>query len=643
VNPSDDKNSPVELLCPAGGWDSLKAAVSEGADAVYLGVGDYNARRRADNFKSEEFKEVAGYCHGRGVRCYLAANTLVKNGELQKWHGMVESAYSAGFDAVIIQEISFIGHLKESFPDLGVHVSTQAGVFNSHWGGLLKGADRVIMPREMTLNQVRDFKRKTGLPVEVFVQGALCFSISGQCLMSSFLGGRSGNRGLCAQPCRKRYNGHYLLSTRDLCLIGKLPEIAEAGVCSIKVEGRLRSPEYVGAAAAAYRRALDSLQAGRFSVDWGAYADLELSFNREFTLGGLFKEYDVVASDDSGKRGVYLGCLGEGGNILLDSALLVGDGVRITTGKGVHGDLIRSIEKGGRQVSRAEKGDRVRLKVNAHAGDGLYVTSGAARRKAYAVRQKPVVSFERRAVRAGLPSPSVSSFDGVKLLVKVYSLKDAYSVLEAGATHAFYNVFAKDYPRGEQGISPYIPRCLFEWAADEAIESVSDIRPAAVLSGDLGVASRIAGCETYVDISCNAFNDIDVGFFNGRGMVPVISPELTFSELGRFSDKRFAVYCHGRIPLMSTKYALKDGRLRDDAGYTFPVSCELDQRRLLNSVPYGLYGEVIRLRDEGIVYYLLDLDDAPAETVSEYLRILAGSKIKKPSGYTLGHFKTGVT
>jgi collagenase-like PrtC family protease len=632
----------VELLSPAGGWDSLKAAVSEGADAVYLGVGQFNARRRAENFSQEGLPAAVGFCHDAGVRCYLAANTLVKNAELGGYFRLLEAAYAAGADAVIVQELSFVKPIKAAFPDLGVHVSTQAGAFNAYYETLLAGADRVILPRELTLNQVREFRERAGIPVEVFVQGALCFCVGGQCLMSSFLGGRSGNRGLCAQPCRKMYGGAFRLSTRDLCLLRKLPQIVDAGVASLKIEGRLRSPEYVGAATAVYRRALDSIEAGAFSVDEDAFLDLELAFSREYTLGGMFREYDVVSPLESGKRGVHIGKLGKDQAIRLGVGLKVGDGIGVITKNGSHGDIVRKIERAGCQVRSAERGQTVSLDINAHEGDDLYLTSGQERRRPYAVRGRRRLLLQRSRRRFQAPAPRAAGFETVRLLVRAYSARGARDAVAAGAWKAYYDVFAKDYPREDAIVRPYVPRCLTQWEADEAVDALEDIGADSALCADAGVACRLAGQAVYLDVSCNAYNDMDVGFYNGLNMVPVVSPELTFGELERFHDKRFAVYAHGRVPLMTSRYDLDGGSLDDELGYVFPVRKGRGQTEVLNSVPLGLFGEVARLRDAGIVEFLLDLEEDVAGTISLYRKALSGERIQRPEGYTYGHFRDGV-
>ena len=228
-----------ELLAPAGDWESLQAAVQNGADAIYLGGREFNARVNAKNFSSGDLGRAVRYCHEQGVKVYLTMNTLVKNSEMQRYFDTLSSAYSIGIDGVIVQHLSFVEIIKKNYLDLAVFVSTQGAIGNTASASILKAADRIILPREMSL---ADIKRMVdaGIKVEVFVHGALCFSYSGLCLFSSFVDGRSGNRGCCAQLCRQKFNNQYPLSTKELCLVNRIPELIKAGVTAFKIEGRMR-------------------------------------------------------------------------------------------------------------------------------------------------------------------------------------------------------------------------------------------------------------------------------------------------------------------------------------------------------------------------------------------------------------------
>ncbi len=633
----------VELISPANNWDTLKSAVNSGADAVYPGIGRFNARMRADNFNESDFGKVTDYCHERGVKVYVALNTLVKNSEINDYFQAIEFVYSKGADAVIIQDLVFLKIIKENFPGLKIHVSTQAGVFNSYYKSIIHDADCVVLPREFTINQIKEFVIKTKIPVEVFVQGALCFSIGGQCLMSSFLGGRSGNRGFCAQPCRKKFNKKFILSTKDLCTVDKLTNIVNAGVSKLKIEGRLRSPEYVGAATELYRHKLDN-----DCVDEDALTDLKLAFSREYTRGALFKEYDITTPEFSGKRGIPVGKCGKCGIVKLKTGVRVGDGVGIHTKKGIHGDIIREILYNGKSVKQGFLGQTVNLFLNAHEGDNLVLTSGVMRRKpkTAAPKKKIIVNRHSESVNLTLPKIEYKKFNEVKLLVKTYSLKEAYGALKSGASYVYYDLFKEDYPGGE--VNPYIPGCLFDWNAKNAINKILEINPASILCGDLGVAvelkkmKKLNNIEIYLDISCNAFNDLDVNYYNNSGLIPIISPELSLNEIKKFKNKRFCVYAHGRIPLMTTKYCLDADELMDERNYVFPIARESDYKQILNSVPIGLYDKIQELMKKGIKYFLLDPEENAKDYVLTYKRILNGERIIKPEGYTIGNYKKGV-
>lgn len=299
----------VELLAPAGSLATLKAAVASGANAVYLGLSKFNARTFAKNFDREDFKEAIKICKSNDVKLYLTANTLVKNSEIKEFLEQVKYAYEQGADGVIIQDPSFIPIIKKGFPELKIHISTQAGVMNSSHANIFSGIERINIARELTKENILRLRKNFDKQIEMFIHGALCACISGSCIFSSFLGGRSGNRGKCAQPCRKLYNGVYLLSTKELSLIEKIPEIMKLGINSLKIEGRMRTPYYVSTVVSNYRKAIDSYYRGKFRVTDQMKEELKGAFSREFTEGKFSNKFIFNLKQASGtfnnKRQVY--------------------------------------------------------------------------------------------------------------------------------------------------------------------------------------------------------------------------------------------------------------------------------------------------------------------------------------------------
>jgi putative protease len=290
-----------ELLAPAGGPAALHAAISNGADAVYLGLADLNARRGAENFDLQGLEAACRYAHLRDRRVYLAANVVVLADEMERAVRLVSDAWIAGVDAVIVQDLGLLKVVHATMPEVRLHASTQLNAHNAPTVDALAdlGMTRVTLARETSLHEIAQLAATgdaVGIEVESFVHGALCISYSGQCLLSSLIGGRSANRGLCAQPCRMAYSlvgqdgsdlaagGDYPLSPRDLAGIGVLPQLVESGVAALKIEGRMKSPEYVALVTGVYRRALDRAVAdpAAFEVRDGEWDVLGEAFSRGF-------------------------------------------------------------------------------------------------------------------------------------------------------------------------------------------------------------------------------------------------------------------------------------------------------------------------------------------------------------------------
>ena len=319
------KNRPIEVLAPAGSMECLKAAILNGADAVYLGGEMFGARAYAGNFNNEELLEAIDYVHLYGKRLFLTVNTLMKEEELPLLPKFLKPFYEQGLDAVIVQDLGAVRTIRKHFPDLEIHASTQMTITGIHGARLAKkmGAKRVVPARELSLEEIKDIKDDTGLDMECFVHGALCYCYSGQCFMSSMLGGRSGNRGRCAGTCRlpfyldgaKNTKNVYPLSLKDLCTIEHLPEILEYGVDSLKIEGRMKGPRYVGEVTRIYRKYVDLYLSGKpYKVEKEDMRILMEVFNRGGFTGGYYKEYhgkDMMSMKRPDHQGLFVGKIGK--------------------------------------------------------------------------------------------------------------------------------------------------------------------------------------------------------------------------------------------------------------------------------------------------------------------------------------------
>ena len=315
----------IELLAPAGNHECLRAAVANGADAVYFGLNSgFNARARAENFSLEELPSLIQFLHRYGVRGYVTLNTLVFTEELQQFAETLAAISDAGTDAVLLQDVGAACLARKICPDLPVHASTQMTLTSAETIRLAEeiGAQRVVLARELSIYEIKDIAANTDMPLEVFVHGALCVAYSGQCLTSESLGGRSANRGQCAQACRLPYevicdgehvdlgNQKYLLSPQDLAGFALVPELVAAGVTSLKIEGRLKAPEYVASITRNYRQAIDSAVSGRpVLFEPKQIEEMELTFSRGFSPGWLngCDHMMLVPATSSAKRGVLLG------------------------------------------------------------------------------------------------------------------------------------------------------------------------------------------------------------------------------------------------------------------------------------------------------------------------------------------------
>lgn len=351
-------NKRVELLSPVGSQESLLAAIENGADAVYLGGKMFNARKFAENFENEELKCAVEYAHSRGVKVYVVVNIILRDEELKEAIDYIIYLYNIDVDALIIQDLGLFRMIRRLIPDFELHGSTQMSINNYLGASMLKelGFERVVLSRELSIEEIEEINEKADIELEIFVHGALCVSYSGQCLMSSMIGGRSGNRGSCAQPCRmkytivdrknnisldKQFDEKHILSLKDLNTIDDLEEIINAGVVSLKIEGRMKKPEYVATITEKYRKNIDNIyQSGQYSADGKAKDEMAQMFNRGFTRGFLQNDFgrNIVTLDKPNNRGIFIGEVIKLDNkhtyIKLKGSLNIGDGIEIVDGSG---------------------------------------------------------------------------------------------------------------------------------------------------------------------------------------------------------------------------------------------------------------------------------------------------------------------
>ena len=353
----------IELLAPVGSFDSLKAAVQNGANAVYLGGKDFSARASANNFDREELKEAVKYAHIRDVRVFVTTNTLIKQNELEDFVEYAKFLYDIDVDAIIMQDIGAAMLIHELLPDFELHASTQMVAHSLEDVQYLEsiGFKRVVLARELTVEEIKYICDNANVDIEIFVHGALCVCYSGGCLMSSMIGNRSGNRGRCAQPCRQKYtmidistgeeihnNGDYLLSTKDLNTIEEIDKIIDTGVLSLKIEGRMKKPEYVATVIKSYRDAIDEYETTKkVNISDETMEDLYTIFNRKFTKGLILGEVgdEVMNSNVPNNQGLYVGKVVDYNKkakrlkIKLEGTLKKGDGINL--GGGTIGRIIK--------------------------------------------------------------------------------------------------------------------------------------------------------------------------------------------------------------------------------------------------------------------------------------------------------------
>ncbi len=679
------KTNSIEVLSPVGSREMLEAAVRSGADAVYMGLKDFNARRNADNFGDTDFASSVEYCHIRGVKVYLTLNTLLSDSELSDAFLVAKKAYKAGVDAVIVQDIGLARLLSDSLPMLNLHASTQLTAHSPSALPFLKelGFTRVVASREMSKRELIEFTdcaKKLGLEVEVFVHGALCMCMSGQCYLSAMLGGRSGNRGLCAGPCRLPFsaqNGNgYDLSLKDLSLVDYIDELKDMGICSLKIEGRMKRPEYVAAATAVCRKTVDGENCEELKDT------LYKVFSRSGFTDGYYKSklgadmFGIRTKDDvTLSAGVIKGLhelyRNERQSVHITgefSMNAVGEEIYLTVSDGENRTSVTG-EKAQAAINRAADEEYLRAQlsktggtpfvfdeIKISLGEGLAISAGALN----ALRREALEKLSQLRHK-GKPCEATSKFrdkDHVKgqrkLLAEFYDIAQIPDDL-SGLSGVIVPL-ESDFTSLSLNLPVYI-------SIPRGIENEEFILNRLNLAKEYGALGAFCGNIAAVTLcrkaqitplfhySMNVFNSQSAQCAESFAAGAVtLSAELKTDAINKIlSPLPTGIIAYGRLPLMLTRNCpLKNGRtcaecdkngvLTDRKGISFPVRCRMGYSELLNSKPIYL----AERQDEFSVDYMVLL--FTTETKKECSDIIDRyNTLKRPDGdYTRGLYYRGV-
>ena len=433
----------VELLSPVGDFECLKAAVQNGANSVYFGADIFSARAFATNFDDEALEKVIEYAKTRGVKTNLTLNTLIKNNELESALNLAKKAYKFGIDGIIVQDLGLAMKLIKTFPDLPIHASTQMTVHNLNGALELQdlGFKRIVLSRELSVNDIDFICKNTDVEIETFIHGALCISYSGQCLFSSMIGGRSGNRGKCAGPCRlpfellendKKINSGYLLSTRDLCGLDYIPKLIESGVKCFKIEGRMKNPEYVATVTRIYRKYIDLAYSNEeYIIDENDRKELLQVFNRGMSSSGHLSNSgnkDLVYKEKPNNMGLYLGKIQKYNEkkglitIKLNEPIKIGDTISVDYEQGSY-TVSELMNCNNKNITETNVGDTViigRMKGNIKLGNNVYKMSSKElsdlAKSSYSKEYRKVALNCNISIKEGKPIVvSVSSASNIEL------------------------------------------------------------------------------------------------------------------------------------------------------------------------------------------------------------------------------------
>lgn len=670
-----------EILAPAGSPEALIAAVRSGADAVYLGIKGFNARRSAENFDSEQLREAVSYCHKHNVKVHLTLNTLVSDGELEKAQEAIKLACEVGVDAVIVQDIGMAELIRKTAPDMPLHASTQMTVQTA--AGLKKlkklGFSRAVLPRELSKSEIKKLCENSPIELECFVHGALCMCVSGQCLFSAVLGSRSGNRGACAQPCRLPFGaengtGHDL-SLKDLSLIDYIGEMAEMGVCSFKIEGRMKRPEYVAAAVKACRNSVDGIRDSELRDDLrsvfsrSGFTDGYYSGKLGVDMFGIRRKDDVTAASGVLKKLQKLYEKEKADSEIDFAFTAVRDEPISLAARAGNKNAFAEGEVPQEALNKATTEESVEAQLRKVGGtrficrdvdieldNGLFIPVSEINRLRREVIEK--LDEVRAEIKSFTPEfiqlkPHIS---GKKRLIcrfaDIDNIPENWDYIEQVIV-----------PLGEERkvkkslrVSVEVPRGIF--SSDEKIlEQLKSAKAFGITEAWAGTLDGVAliqkaGMKANAFVGTNVFNSLTVKALENMGVNRILlSPELTLSQAQAIGGEApRGIFAYGRLPLMLTRNCpqkngktcaecKRTGRLTDRRGIEFPIDCHTGCSEILNSVPVYMADRLgeIRNTDFLLLYFTDESKEKTALVIQDYI------KGGKPKGeFTRGLFYRGV-
>ncbi len=700
------RNRDFELLAPAGNINIFKAVIEAGADAVYVGGSMFGARAYANNFDEEELLYAIDYAHLKGVKVYLTVNTLLKNDEIEKLYDYLLPFYERGLDAVLVQDLGALKLIHDRFPDLAIHTSTQMTVTGIDGVRFLKqfGVQRVVMAREVSLAEMKEIHEKCGMEIEAFVHGALCYSYSGQCLFSSMLGGRSGNRGRCAQPCRLPYcvgnkKDTYILSLKDMCGIKDLQKLKESGVYSLKIEGRMKQAGYASGVVAYYRRYIDSMKEVS-DKDYKNIAGLgnrcgftdKYYFEHNGTDMVTFEKPNFV-SDASDELPQFSKIKIQGKLTLKEAepgALTVScGGYRFTSYMDPVSHALKAPAGRKNVAERISKTGDTPFEfenIDITMDNDIFVPNGALnklRREAIEGLQNEILTQYKRTASAsyGWKSKKTSEIKpsgDPKVIASVRDGKQLYRLLEYDNISEIYidsskygrRDFVKEFNddvfcvnNAEKKAYLALP-VIFRRSTRDYFETISDQLKKIDFEGFIvrnyeeffWVKTRFAGKKIVTDHNMYTYNDMAKSMFFDNGADADTMPlELNQKEINRRNNKGSQMIIYGYYPLMVSaqcvhKNSYKCDRtpqityLKDRYNKIFPVwnNCSECYNIIYNSCPTVLFNNIQKIKNAGIDALRLDFTFEKPEEIDTVMAAFESNSADGIKEYTNGHFKRGV-